>query len=488
MRTLLISIAIGLAGIHGAQAQYAGGPGHGFAGASRGTAHLSYSGAHTLSGTAGTRNDNGWRMLAAPVATATRADLSDDVNMTAASGSVVYTHNGADFTAVSSDAAPLPSGRGFLLYLYDDAVQTVGSAGLELDFPGDPPSADVGVTGLGQADQWHLLGNPFDVGLDLSAVDLVGQGFQAAVQVWDPRLASWRTITQDAGSSDVLASMQGFFAERATLGAGAAALTLPYAGRTFGGTLIGGKTSGLSATLPLSLRALDASGREIAADHAASLYFTHSALEGWDSWDATRLHLPMSEGDVVLVLPGPRGGAVVDQVQRSHPSDWMGPALFPLEIRAGVEAASFEISWPSLESLPSGWRVYLLDRDRDEPVDLRHTASYRMDSAPKAGALSLVILPSENDILPVLSHRLGSAFPNPFATEAELELHLAESEWVEVTLYDMLGRRLALLKQGTLPAGVHAVRIDGTALPAGAYLCVLKAGNRRETRVLIKGR
>lgn len=470
-------------------AQYAGGAGQGYGSGSRASAHISYFGAHTLSGTAGTRNDSGWRMLSSPVTSATRADLSDDVNLAAASGSAVYLHDGTGFVPVSSDATALQSGRGFILYLYDDAVQTVTAAGLELDFAGDPPVIDVQVGSLGANDQWHLLGNPFDIGLDLSALDLISSGFQAAVQVWNPRLASWQTVTQDPGTGDVLAAMQGFLAERSVLGSGQTSLTIPFSGRTLGGTLVGGKRSAAAPVLPLTLKTLDETGRELAADRAATLYFHESAEENWDPWDATRVHLPVSEEEAVLAFPGLRGETLVDQVQRSHPVNWKGRAEFPLAVRAPGAPAGVEISWPSLELLPADWQVYLVDKQRTGAVDLRLTESYRLGGVPTDGRLKLVVLSSADDAFDAdesQAFHLAQVFPNPFSQRATIEIRLEDPAAIRLSIYDVLGRRVAVLVDETLSAGVHTVDIDGTGLSPGVYACVLEGDGRRESRTLVR--
>jgi hypothetical protein len=72
--------------------------------------------------------------------------------------------------------------------------------------------------------------------------------------------------------------------------------------------------------------------------------------------------------------------------------------------------------------------------------------------------------------------------PNPFRDEAAVTLTLPEPGEVAVALYDVLGRRVALLHEGALEAGEHALRLDGRSLPAGVYVVRAAAGGVVVTR------
>ena len=61
-------------------------------------------------------------------------------------------------------------------------------------------------------------------------------------------------------------------------------------------------------------------------------------------------------------------------------------------------------------------------------------------------------------------------YPNPSAGTATVALALAEAADVRITVYDVLGRRVALLHDGPLTAGSHALALDGAGLPSGIYV------------------
>jgi hypothetical protein len=63
-----------------------------------------------------------------------------------------------------------------------------------------------------------------------------------------------------------------------------------------------------------------------------------------------------------------------------------------------------------------------------------------------------------------------SLYPNPSAGASTVTLTLAAATTVEVTVYDVLGRKVASLSEGRLSAGMHRLSVDVSTLPAGLYL------------------
>ena len=77
---------------------------------------------------------------------------------------------------------------------------------------------------------------------------------------------------------------------------------------------------------------------------------------------------------------------------------------------------------------------------------------------------------------------LSAATPNPFTTSATLDLDLPTAGTVEVTVYDALGRRVAVLLDGELEAGTHRVRFEASGLPSGVYLVRAVTAEGAQTR------
>ena len=73
---------------------------------------------------------------------------------------------------------------------------------------------------------------------------------------------------------------------------------------------------------------------------------------------------------------------------------------------------------------------------------------------------------------------------NPVRGETEVRFSLASAATVQLDVYDALGRRVATLAEGALPAGPHAATLDASRLSAGTYLVRLQAGDARVTQTV----
>jgi hypothetical protein len=79
---------------------------------------------------------------------------------------------------------------------------------------------------------------------------------------------------------------------------------------------------------------------------------------------------------------------------------------------------------------------------------------------------------------------LSGAAPNPFAGRTTLSFTLAEATAVRLTVYDVLGREVAVLVDEYREAGTHAVAFEASSLPSGTYLVRLRAGAATQTQRL----
>ncbi len=81
--------------------------------------------------------------------------------------------------------------------------------------------------------------------------------------------------------------------------------------------------------------------------------------------------------------------------------------------------------------------------------------------------------------------RLGQNYPNPFSRSTTIPYHLASTADVELTIFDAIGRRVAVLVDAQQSGGSHRVTWDTTLMPSGAYFYRLKAGGFQRTRSLL---
>jgi hypothetical protein len=91
------------------------------------------------------------------------------------------------------------------------------------------------------------------------------------------------------------------------------------------------------------------------------------------------------------------------------------------------------------------------------------------------------------------SFMLGASYPNPARSALAIPFTLARPSAAIVRVYDLGGRRMRTLFDGTLDAGAHALRWDGrtdTGVQAapGVYLAELRVGNLREAKRVVLAR
>lgn len=80
---------------------------------------------------------------------------------------------------------------------------------------------------------------------------------------------------------------------------------------------------------------------------------------------------------------------------------------------------------------------------------------------------------------------LETGFPNPFRSATTLRFRLAESSPVTVRVLDALGRHVATLADGSLPAGVHTIAWEASDdAESGIYFIQITAGGHTASRTV----
>ncbi len=80
---------------------------------------------------------------------------------------------------------------------------------------------------------------------------------------------------------------------------------------------------------------------------------------------------------------------------------------------------------------------------------------------------------------------LEAAHPNPFNPTTTIRYELAEAGLVQLVVYDVLGREVAVLVDHDQAAGVHDVNFEASHLPSGLYIVRLKAAHQQFSRTML---
>jgi hypothetical protein len=94
-----------------------------------------------------------------------------------------------------------------------------------------------------------------------------------------------------------------------------------------------------------------------------------------------------------------------------------------------------------------------------------------------------------NETLPI-TYNLHNAYPNPFNPATTLQYDLLEDGFVNITIYDMMGRVVSNLVSSQQNAGYKSVQWNATnnigqPVSAGLYLYTIEAGKFRQTKKMV---
>lgn len=86
--------------------------------------------------------------------------------------------------------------------------------------------------------------------------------------------------------------------------------------------------------------------------------------------------------------------------------------------------------------------------------------------------------------------KLYQNYPNPFNPETTIKYSIpqevkGERSKVKITVYDLLGRLVAVLTDGYKQPGIHEVTFNASNLPSGVYLYKIVAGKYSDTKKMI---
>ncbi len=82
-------------------------------------------------------------------------------------------------------------------------------------------------------------------------------------------------------------------------------------------------------------------------------------------------------------------------------------------------------------------------------------------------------------------YKLGQNYPNPFNPSTAIVFDLPEQVHARLTVFDLLGKEVEVLVNGTLGAGQHEIQFDAATLPSGAYFYRIEAGDFVQMRQML---
>lgn len=316
---------------------------------------------------------------------------------------------------------------------------------------------------------WNIVSNPLDAGVSWNAVQSASNTNQPLWQ-WDGRWSRAQTFSPATGG-------EAYYFRSDSL----SQLTVPYpapeavpqtktdTAESQGQTLVLSAVRGGErlSTVEAGIRPDAKNGLDPYDQFGPPGYFGEATLRLIRETDGRR-HALATE----YVTPD-GDGAVFDLVLHAEPDTTLSLQADGLEAFAEEEAV--------LVSQSTG-KTYELVGDRETPLVPRNEKTrYRL----LVGSRSFVeekkqeTTPEDVELLP--------NYPNPFRARTTIEYALPEAADVRLSVYDVLGRRVAVLEDGRRERGFHRVRWDAgnRSLSSGVYFYRLRAGDETKSRQMV---
>lgn len=184
--------------------------------------------------------------------------------------------------------------------------------------------------------------------------------------------------------------------------------------------------------------------------------------------DAFGIAVSASEGLALIGASGDEAGSAY--VFRQTESGWVEEVM----LTASDGDDGDQLGW----SVSLSGDAALIGAPNDSDSGLDSGSAYVFGLAGAVAGEDALAVPAA----PVLAPN----YPNPFSRTTALRFELSVPAHVRVSVYDLLGRRVATLVDARRPAGWHEVVLDASDLPSGIYVYRLTAdGTTRQRRMLL---
>ncbi len=476
------------------------------------------------------RGNEGWRMVASPVQDASFTDFFDDLWMQGLTGSddeggeadaTVFSWNeseGGSFeipgTGNMND--PIEPGKGYIVYVFEDddksAPGTQGGFPKMINTDKDENSNTVDVTvsatdwdeenGISGSEGWNLLGNPFasdlSVGALINALEDVDTdtSVNANIYVWDHDGGGGNGEYVALSGGDRIAPFQAFFVRFTNeITDGSFQFDKNTLEANTGAELFKNQLEEI-ITFDLELH-----GEQYFDTY--SVEFSENGTTDLDRYDAYKLfslnqnsiNIFSTHGDTQL-----QKNALPRELESTHE--------IPLAFDANGRT-SLTFRWDNeFRNFPDEWNLLLIDNETNREIDLRRDEEYSFSvsddgeqkmaksTSEKKGLLynskdkanprfTLSFQPKQqqqNQADLPNSVKLNPNYPNPFNPTTTIPYELTENAEVKLTVWNMIGQKVATLVDGLVEAGTHEEIWNASSMPSGMYIARFEVSGKVFTR------
>ncbi|MDP8205484.1 MAG: T9SS type A sorting domain-containing protein [Candidatus Electryonea clarkiae] len=161
------------------------------------------------------------------------------------------------------------------------------------------------------------------------------------------------------------------------------------------------------------------------------------------------------------------------------------------------KSREFILSWLNIDAISEDYIFILEDQDTgEELVNLRDDDQITFSTGEFTGdyeyfnftiVVSYIGTSVESDLLVIPEiFSLASVYPNPFNPSITATIELPEAANLDVRVYNILGKEVAVLANNRYEAGHHKINFNAQDLASGVYLLIANVpGKMKEVRKIM---
>lgn len=172
------------------------------------------------------------------------------------------------------------------------------------------------------------------------------------------------------------------------------------------------------------------------------------------------------------------GGPISDQVVRSIKINTVNHIYVGTDSAGIYRSMNGGNSWGRLNDGFVNRNIYAITFDRNGYAFVGTSGSGVFRSANPTTNIS------EEPRTPSL-YVLHQNYPNPFNPTTTIQFDLPKKSYVEITVYDLLGRKITTLVKEVMQAGTHRSTLNAAGLPSGLYVCIMRADKFLQARTML---
>lgn len=445
---------------------------------------------------------SGWRMISSPFDSSVFSDLNDpfftqggiwaDATVSESAATLwIYYADTQNYNGYVGNDSLFSSGEGYLFYMFDEESEGSSILPGAMRFSGTEPDSVVRslYRGADDASSYNLVGNPFAGTIDWHEIVNDGTSIGTSYAVWDPSDSAgssgggssgfeyYNAMGQIGSAGRYIAPMQGFLVQATDNDAVLRFRQDQKSSETpvkYGKEIVGNKLSYLKFKLSKEGKVLDSQ---------AKLIFHESGKEGSDPFDVLRLgSLNGVENNFSFLRPD--GKKNVFEGRSTEETQEIIRSVAEL-----TDTGEYRLEWDNAVSIPDDWAIFIEDQHSGNKVDISQNSMIQFTYQAGDSLFFLievqkgVINNTEND--KPIEFGLSQNYPNPFNPVTVISYQLAVNSRVELKVFDMLGREVAVLVNEQKATGEYQVSFDASSLASGVYFYQLKAGAFVETKSMM---